>query len=194
MNKLELQNQSKVVDMMLTMHSILASRYKFRAQLLELSILGISIVLVATTFLDPQIISFFNINTQSTRVLIGACSILVFFFSIVSLIVDWKGKATLQREAFKTLIPLKAEWRDVLASYDEHDDRSRAEFTCKSSLIIGNLIPFPDAKFNNLKACHYKKIYLSKLISNHPGASIILLKLCIWFKSNSKTIKNNLLN
>jgi hypothetical protein len=191
MNKLELQNQSKVVDMMLTMHSILASRYKFRAQVLELSILGISIVLVATIFLDPQIISFFHTNTKSTRVLIGVCSILVFFFSIVSLIVDWKGRATQHREAFKILIPLKTEWREVLASYGENDERSRTEFVRKSSLIIGNLIPIPDAKFNKLKAYHYKKVELSKLISDHPGSSIIFLKLRIWLKSNWKAIKNN---
>lgn len=96
----------------------------------------------------------------------------------MSLVVDWKGKGMQHREAFNTLIPLKSEWREARSSFDDLDERSRAEFARKSSLILGTLIPIPDAQFNRLKAQHYKKVALSKLISSHPGSSPILLHLC----------------
>ncbi|MBU4231253.1 MAG: hypothetical protein KJ822_14810 [Proteobacteria bacterium] len=189
MQKDELKRQAKVIDMMLTMHSILASRYSKLSKLLELSMLAISTILVALTFIDPRVLNYFNIETEIARIIIGASAIIVFFLSIVSLIVDWKGKATQHREAFNTLIPLKTEWREVLAFFNEQNDRSRADFARKSALILGNLIAIPDSKFNALKARHYHKIMLSKLISNHPGSSVILLRLCIWGRCNWKVLK-----
>ncbi len=189
MQKDELKRQAKVVDMMITMHSILASRFNRLSQLLELSMLAISTILITLTFIDPIVINYINIKTEIARIAIGTSAILVFFLSIVSLIVDWKGKATQHREASNTLIPMKTEWREVLAFFNEQDDRSRVEFARKSALILGNLIPIPDSKFNALKARHYHKIILSKLISKHPGSSVILLRLCIWWRSNWKVLK-----
>ncbi len=174
---------------MLTMHSILASRYSRRAQLLELSMLAISTVLVALTFVDPKVLIYFNIENDIARIIIGISAIIILFLSIVSLIVDCKGKATQHREAFNTLIPLKTEWREVLTSFDDQDERSRADFARKSALILGNLIPIPDSKFNDLKARHYYKIMLSKLINDHPGSSVILLRLCLWWRGNWKVLK-----
>lgn len=95
------------------------------------------------------------------------------------------------REAFNTPIPLKSEWRNMLATFDEHDDRSRAEFVQRSSLSIGSLIPIPDVKFNSLKALHHKKVELSKLISEHPGSSVTVLRFRMWWRSNWKTPKTN---
>jgi hypothetical protein len=174
--------------MMLTMHSILANRYRRRSQFLELSMLAISTVLVALTFVDPQVLSYFNIQADTARVLLGICSILVFFLSIVSLVVNWKGKSTQHREAFNTLISLKSEWREVRSSFDDLDERSRGEFARKSSLILSTLIPIPDVQFNRLKAQHYRKVELSKLISTHPGTSITLLRARLWWRSNRRAL------
>jgi hypothetical protein len=174
------------------MHSILATRYHRKAQILELSTLAVSTVLVALAFVDPQILSLLNIQPGIARVLIGVCSILVFFLSIVSLVVDWKGKSVEHREAFKTLIPLKSEWREMRSSFVDFDERSRIEFVRKSALILGTLVPIPDAQFNKLKGRHYKKVALSKLISAHPGSSIMLLRFRLWWRSNQKTLKAKL--
>lgn len=185
----DFEQQAKVVDMMLTIHSILATRYYRKSQILELSMLAISTILVALTFVDPQILSFLNIHSDTARILIGVCSVLVFFLSIVSLIVDWKGKSAQHREAFKTLIPLKSEWREMRSSFDDLDERSRIEFVRKSALILGTITPIPDAQFNQLKAEHYKKVALSKLISAYPGSSTMLLRFKLWWQSNQKVLE-----
>jgi len=174
--------------MMLTMHSILAERYTRRSKLLEISMFAVSILLVASTFIDPKILSFLNFKADITRFIIGLCSIIVFFLSVVSLIVDWKGKAAQFREAFNTLIPLKSEWREILIKFEDLDERDILEFTRKSALILSNLIPIPDHQFNKLKAQHYRKVELSKMISQHPGSCVFLLRLKNFFKSNTDAI------
>lgn len=186
MQREELSRQAKVVDMMLTMHSILASRYRLRAQILELTLVAASIFLAALALADPAVLSYFNVRPQTARILIGLCTILVFFLSIVSLIVDWKGKASQHQKAFDTLIPLKSEWSHMLTAYEEHDDDERAAFAQRSALTIGSLIPIPDSQFNRLKARHYRKVMLSKLVSAHPGSSVSVLRLCLWWRSNRK--------
>lgn len=192
MDREELKQQAKVVDMMLTMHSILADRYHRRAQILDISLVAVSTILVALTFLDPRILIHLNIQPESARILIGLCSILVFLLSIIALIVDWKGKARQHREAFNTFIPLKFEWRDLLTSYEEYDDRYKAEFSRKSALILGNLVPIPDSQFNRLKARHHRKVMLSKMISAHPGSSATVLRLRLWCRRNRKALNAEL--
>jgi hypothetical protein len=192
MQRDELKQQAKVVDMILTMHSILADRYHRRAQILEISLLAFSTVLVALTFVDPQVLTYLKISQETSRVLIGTCSIVVFFLSVVSLIVDWKGKARQHREAFNTLVPHKSEWSEMVKSFDEYNERDRAEFVRKSSLIIGNLTPIPDARFNTLKARHHQKVMLSKMISQHPGSFLWILRLRLWWRTNLEALKSNL--
>lgn len=187
----DLKKQAKVVDMMLTMHSILANRYHRRAQILEISLLAVSTVIVALTFVDPQVLTYLKISQETSRVLIGICSIVVFFLSVVSLIVDWKGKARQHREAFNMLVPHKSEWSEIIKSFEDHDERDRAEFVRKSSLIIGNLTPIPDARFNSLKARHHQKVMLSKMISEHPGSSVWILRLKLWWRTNRDAFKAN---
>jgi hypothetical protein len=182
----ELKRQAKVVDMMLTMHAILASRYQRKAQALEMMLLASSIVLVALTFVDADVLNYFSISTEAVRITVGVCSIVIFLLSTISLVVNWKGKATEHRKAFSALIPLKSEWREVLAADEHYDDRASLEFSRKSALIMGTLIPIPDAQFNRLKARHQRKVLLSKLISAHPGSSVILLRICLSYRTNSK--------
>ncbi len=180
----ELKRQSKVVDMMLTMHSILASRYQRRAQALEISLLVSSIVLVAFTFVDASFLKYLSLTAEASRIIIGVFSILIFVLSIVSLVVNWKGKATEHENAFGALLPLKSEWREILTADEYYDERAALEFSRKSALIMSTLIPIPDAQFNRLKARHQKKVMLSKLISAHPGSSVTFLQLCIAYRTN----------
>jgi hypothetical protein len=190
----ELRKQAKVIDMMLTMHSILAGRYHRRAQLLEIALMAVSVILVALTFIDPQVLALFSISAEVARVLIDTCSLVVFFLSIVSLIVNWKGRATQHREAFNTLVPLKSEWRGLLSNYEKSGGQSHGEFARRSALILGSLIPIPDAQFNRLKAQHLRKVTLSTLISANPGSSVPLLRFRLWYRSNRRMLNSKLPN
>lgn len=190
MEKSEIKKQAKVIDMMITMHSILADRYARRSKILEIGMFAVSIVLISITFLDPAVLSYFFIKSETARITIGLSSILIFFMSILSLIVDWKGKAVQHRDGFYTLVKLKTEWGDILANFEKIDKRDLREFTNKSSMIVSQLTPIPDSCFNTLKLRHYKKIELSKMISQHPGSTVFLLRLKVLWRSNFKLLFN----
>ncbi len=185
MGKSEIQKQAKVIDMLVTMHSILAARYGRRSQILDIGMIAVSIILVSVVFLDPLILSYVQINPHTSRIVIGISSILLFLISVMSLIVDWKGKSVQHKGAFSALVKLKNEWKDILSNYEEIDKRDLREFTKRSSLIVSLLFPIPDKHFNKLKSKHYKKIELSKMISCHPGSSVFVLKLKLFWKNNS---------
>jgi hypothetical protein len=185
----DVRAQARVVDMMTTMHGVMADHYFTRARIVEISLLAASTVLAALTFLDTGLLSYVGIRPEDARILIGTSSISVFFISVTLLVVDWKGRAAQHREAFKALVALKTEWRELLASWSSHDDDSRINLARKSAMILEGLIPIPDAKFIALKARHYKKLELSRLISLHPGSSITLLRLRLWQQSNWKAIR-----
>lgn len=178
--------------MMLTGHSILARQYQFKAKALEILLAAASTVLVTLTFADAGVLAFFGMSAEAGRIVLGVCSILVFFLSIVSLIVDWEGKAGKHKEAFDMLVRQKAEWRDMLTNYDTYDPRGRAEFSKRSSLVLGNLIPIPDAKFNYLKARHHRKVLLSKTISANPGVSHLALRCRLFFRGIKKAFQAEL--
>lgn len=185
MTREEVKRLVTTVDMMLTMHSTLAGRYQRRAQTLELMLLFASIFLVAVTFIDPSVLVYFSISPDAAHVIIGLSSITIFLLSIVALVVNWKGKATEHRRAFEALIPIKSEGRAILVA-ETNDEEVAQGYSRKASLIMGALTPVPEHQFNLLKARHHQKVMLSKLISNHPGSSVFLLKVCLIYRTNRK--------
>lgn len=184
MERSELKKQAKVIDMMITMHSILANRYARKAKILEIGMFTGSIVLLSTVFLDPSILRYFHLEPETTRIIIGLSSIIIFFLSILSLIVDWKGRSVQHRDGFSTLVGLKSEYREILSSDENDENNNYKEFAKRSSLITRQIIPIPDSNFNNLKSYHYRKIEISKMIRSNPGSSIYLLRLKLLLKNN----------
>ena len=184
MEKSEFKKQAKVIDMMITMHSILAHRHARWSKILDFGIFAFSIILVSFTFLDPAVLSYSHIKPEVARIVIGLSSILIFLMSILSLIVDWKGKAVRHSDGFQKLVELKTKWKNVLTNFEEIEKKDLREFINKSSLIVSQLIPIPDTCFNKLKSHHLKKIELSKMISKHPGSTFFILRLKMLWNKN----------
>src|SRR2546428_2913687 len=88
MNKDELKRQSRVTDQMVTMYSVLRDQYSRKATLLDLGILGSSVVLVACTFLPDTALNNIGLSPFVTNVILGAFSSFVLFLSIAELRVD----------------------------------------------------------------------------------------------------------
>lgn len=192
MKKEDLNSQFKVVDMMATMHSIEADHYYFKSQFLDILIMAASSVLVALTFVDPKVLAYFSINEDVARISIGIFSVLVFILAMAASMVDWKGRARRHSEAHQSVVSLKGEWREFLYSLESHDDRYRLDFVRRSALIMNGLPSIRDSRFNRLKSAHHAKVILSKMVSAHPGSSVALLRIIIWYKRNRKALKADL--
>lgn len=188
MKEADIKNQIKVVDMMTTMHSVLAHRFTCRATVLDICVLAFSTLLISVTFVDSDLIASLGFTQNNVRVSIGFTAIIIFFISTVSLVVNWKGKGVQHRDGFNTLLKIKNELRSLLSSFEDFSDEEKKNILNRCSLITSQIIPIPDNDFNKLKAYHYRKVQLSKMISKNPGASVIVLRLKLMFCSDTKTL------
>jgi len=178
----ELKRNFKVIDMMLTMHSILRDRNKRYAFCLDIALLFLSVVIVATVWLDPEIVNSLHISMKVTKIVLGICSIVFFFLSLLELRADWRVRAERHNQACETLGKLKAECREILDSGDPNPQCIRDQ--CQAcSWALNSLVKIPDSKFNKLKTRHIKKIELGKLIETYPGIPAFLLSLILFFTS-----------
>ena len=172
----ELRRKARVADMMLSMHAILRDRYARRATSLDMTIFAAATLLSATTFLDPAVIIDRGWKPETVRLIMGLCSLTLFFLSILVLIVDWKQKATRHQYACRNLSDIKAKARELLAKSQHLDVNSVEDFLRTSAFVMSELPPIPDTQFGPLKAKHKRKLAMSEMLDAHPTAPLWLLK------------------
>ncbi len=169
----EVTRRHRVMDQMLTAHSILRDRYGFRAVVLDVLVLVFSATLVATSFLDPALLHWLNLSDQAARITIGIASVGVFIISLFQLRVDWKVRAASHNRAVEKLGLLKAQYRALRGSFDP---LVAQVLLAKSNEILSELIPIPESEFATLKAQHLQKVEVSRLLDRYPSAPLLILK------------------
>jgi len=176
----EIRRQARVVDQMLSMHSLLRDRYARKAKGLTLGILGCSVVLCTATFLPNEALRFVGVSPLAGRVIVGVFSSLVFFFSIVKLCVAWGEVSSRYGEAAKRVAKLKQQYR-IATSGETVGPDACAKLTQEFSQVMEGLPPIPDKQFPSLKAYHLRKVRLSRMIDAHVGCPVWLLQLrLVW--------------
>jgi hypothetical protein len=163
----------RVVDMMLTMHSVLRDRYERRARLLDVSMLSVSVILCALAFADERLARYLALPAGVARDVVPAAVVLVFAFSVVSLRVDWKQLGSVHARACEVLARLKAELRSEPADLDT--------LRRNVSAALVEVPPIPESAFVALKAVHFRKLEVSKALSVSPGCPLFFVRiLVIW--------------
>ena len=131
--------ETRVIDMMLSMHSRLRDRYIRRALVLDLLILSGSVVLCAAVLLDPQYSRVIRLTPDAVRVALACVSIAIFILSLVSLRADWKGIAGRHQQACVALFELKAKCRRLAT--DAVDVAATEDFQRMYDLVMSGLEP-----------------------------------------------------
>lgn len=181
----EFNRQKKVIDMMITSHSVLRDRYLFLTAFFENALLVISAILNSFVFIDEAyILKMTSISTDAQKMIIGITSILVFAISVVLLQVKWKERASQHASASRSLFLLLQEHR-AINGMEELEDKKKlvVDFNLKYAQTTENIVSIPDSKFNELKLRHKRKVELSKLIDKHPGSFLWILKLKLFISS-----------
>jgi hypothetical protein len=172
--------------MLVTSHSNLRDRYNRRAALLDLAILALSLWLTSVVFVEPRINVKLTPFGMDPQVWIGLLGIFTFFLSIVQLRVDWKGKADAQKRSFDLYVEVKRETVYLLLS--EHtlttENCQRVLSRYDLATNVGTILPNSD--FLPQKQKHLRKLEISRYLDGHPSASILLLKLKLWWRDNRK--------
>ena len=177
----ELEHYDRVIDQMISMHSALRDRFTRRAVWMDVLQLLFSVVLGATVFMDPARLA---LDPTTADWVIGGSALVIFFLGLVNLRVDWKQEAGKYAESSQVLSRLKAECRELRGESSDPDAERIRVFCAECRRVLPELPVVPEKDFIRLKAHHLRKVELSRLISAHPGASVWLLKLILWWHAN----------
>ncbi|MEJ7630729.1 MAG: hypothetical protein WKF54_14165 [Nocardioidaceae bacterium] len=102
---------------------------------------------------------------------LGWLAVGTFVLTLIDLLTDPRGAARRRAEAVKAHAALKDDLRAAVADPRPDPDRDRrlSERYFEVSALIP---PVPNALFNRLKANHLRKVEISRILSERPGASV----------------------
>lgn len=176
----EFQRQLRVIDQMVTAHCGLRDRYERLALARDVLVLVLSVGLVATTFGKQSILSLAGLSDAAARLVVGLVSTGVFAATVIELRVRWKERSGAHRLAAKALAELKLVGRSI----DPVSSRDAAESWLKEvRRLLKDLPEIPERQFLRLKARHLRKVEVSKLIGRHPGGSLLLIRLAVFWRA-----------
>jgi len=171
----EIVRLRRVVDMMLTMHSVLRDRYDSRARILDVAMLSLSVTLCAMAFAEERISRYLALPADVARDITPAAVVLVFALSVVSLRVDWKQLGSVHARACEVLARLKADLRAESGDFDALRQSVRA--------ALVEVPPVPESAFVALKAVHLRKLEISKALSLFPGCPLFFIRVVVAWRA-----------
>lgn len=170
----------RVLDMAITGHSILRDRFRRREQAITLAIMVFSIVAVSLAFVngEPRVTLLGKEAKVATWV--GSLTAGIFFFALLDSLVDWKRSTWAHEDAARRLSELKSKFRRATVdgqAVDSGDIDLRAEYEA----TMENVAVIPESTFLALKAKHHRKVAVSRLVDDHPGAPLLFVRLlAVW--------------
>ena len=180
----ELERIRRVADMLSTAHANLRDRFRQRALVLDITILGLSTWLTAVVFVEPRIGVRLTPWQFDPQLWVGLLGVATFFLSILQLRVDWKGRSDAHRRALDMYAEVKRECGYLLASERvlTHEKCQRVLARYDMASDVGTALPERD--FLVQKKKHKQKIEMSRLLDQHPSASLSLIRLKMWWRDN----------
>lgn len=166
--------------MSITGHSVLRDRYQRREKAITLAIMALSIVAVSLAFVNGESnVTLFGKDAKLATWL-GSLTAGIFFLALLDFLVDWKRSAWAHEDAALRLSELKSKFRGATSVGDvmDADDLDlRAEYEA----TMGNVAVIPESMFLALKTKHRRKVAVSRLIDDHPGLPLPLVRiLAVW--------------
>jgi hypothetical protein len=178
-----LKKRKNVIDMMTSMHSELSRIYRNRALVLDIIVVSFSIILLSSVFIDTNLLSEIGIKANILKLIIGICTIIITNVSILSYIVDWRGRKIAHEHAFNSLVSLKDEWRLFLFDEEKITVENVLRLEERTTLILHHLIQIDDSWFNKLKRKHYMKVEMSKFTTKYPFIPLFFMKFHFMMKN-----------
>jgi len=186
--KEENERQYRVIDQMLTMHSLLRDRMERRAFWLNTALIASSLFLTVFTFVGDDLLRALNLDPALTRFVLGLVTVVVLICSITEFRVDWRSVAGRHAEAVSRLARMKAKYRQSFTDTGGNDPQTNAILTSECDNMMSNISTIPDRWFNVLKAEHQFKRLLSERISQCPKTPRWFLRLQLRIEGIKETL------
>jgi len=185
----EFRRKRRVLDQMLTGHSLLRERYERRALLLSLVTIALSIVATSIAFLSGE--STFSILGVQARaqIWIGALTLILFFLALVDLLVRWRQRSGAHADAVQRLGRLKSLFR-VATIQDDVVVATGVNLSVEYDRTMEQLPAIPEKLILWVKSEHLRKVQVSKLLDTHAGAPVWYLNCLAYLQGirGSETI------
>lgn len=175
----------RVSDQSCTGYAILRDRYRQWSLLLDLAILLLSLWLNAMVWVQPSIAEKLTPFGMRQDIWLGLLAISAFALSLLQILVNWKEKANSFHQAMLTLSTYVKELRPL---WNSEDNKQIENALIRYQTITEPLPPIPDSQFLELKKRHKIKILTSSFLDKHPGTSLTLLRVIVWFRSNKSAL------
>jgi len=192
--KKEIVRIRRVSDMLVSMHSVLRDEYSRKSIVVDCSLFGSSIILVALVFTDPLLLDWLPLSAIASRILLGVFALVTFFISLVIFRVDWKSRSELHKYAAEMYSNIKLESQEILATFESASDVDIQRLLIRYKYLGQICVAIPDSSFLRLKNKHKTKVAISKYLDDNPGASLWVLRLRILFSGIFKASSTDLLN
>lgn len=187
----ELQRKYKVINMMITMHSILHQRFKTKSLVGNIFFLLTAIILNVFIFFDFDYLSFTGFSIDKIKNIVAVTSFLIFLLSVVFMLVEWSKKSEQHLQAINQLSRLLNELRSLLKIENSALLSNKSELFDELYNQVNETIPkISDRKFNYLKARHYNKVEISKFIDKHKGKPYFVIRILFFFEKTFKSKEN----
>ena len=173
----EIGRQYRVIDQMLSMHSILRDRMERRAFWLNTVLVASSLCLTVFVFVGDGLLEEIYLDPKSTRFALGLVAVVILISSITEFRIDWRAVAGRHADAALRLAELKAVYRRSRTDTVNNNPQKHRRLTSEYDKVMSILPPIPDRWFNKLKAEHHFKRLLSVRISQNPTMPMWLLRL-----------------
>ncbi len=175
----ELSRQYRLLSQMLTFHATLRDRYLKRSAGLDIVLLICSTIFCATSFANDDIFNWLGFTPPSARNFLRVIAVAAFMTSVISLRVDWRGKAARHSDANKRLSASMALFRESRTGENKWLEEKKEALNSSYWGTMNSIVEIPDRQFAKLKAKHLRKINVSKALDDYPGcpASVISIIL-----------------
>ncbi len=110
---------------------------------------------------------------------------------VLSLRVDWKGKAASHREASEKMSRAITVFRKYRGEDRTWAPQHSQELDATYWEAMRNSVAIPERLFVKLKARHLRKVELSKMLDSNPGCPVLLLRARLFWSSLKRVLGRN---
>lgn len=179
----ELERVRRVSDTLCSGHAFLRDRFSRMALALDLLILSLSAWLVALAFVDPDLGLQLTPPGFSPPLWTGMLAIGTFILTLVQLKTDWKGRSDAHKRTCEVYAEVKREAGYLLAT-DDFEEAAITRVLARYDMACAVGVALPESEFLPQKRRHKTKVEISKYLDTHPGASITVMRMRLWWRDN----------
>jgi hypothetical protein len=179
MDSTEYERCRRVIDWMVTAHSTMRDRYMRRFRALTLLVMALSIFsLLLALDNGNEHFSIFGVQGR-LQVFVALLAAIIFFASLISLVIDWPARSWRHDDAAGLLAELNMLFRRAVTNDQDIYLVDGVDLASEYRRVMAKLVPLPEKKVMALKALHNRKRAVFTRADEIPGAPIWWIRLIV---------------